>query len=141
MSSSALSMNTTSLAPWWCATVGSRKVALRLASSTAQMLRRCGTSTVRRWIAEQMQGTSVTVVLVGSHTCKSEWVRHEIQLSEERGNGLLGIDISEIKDLYRASSHRCGRIPRSYPFCFWNRDRGFRTLGSWIETAASVAGR
>ena len=110
-------------------------------SADVEQARKLDPSTIRRWIAEQMQGTSVTVVLVGSHTCKSEWVRHEIELSEERGNGLLGIDISKIKDLNGTTSHRCGRIPRGYPFYFWNRDQGFRNLGSWIETAASVAGR
>ena len=46
-----------------------------------------------------LEGTSVTVVLVGSHTCSSQYVQYEIQQSEARGNGLLGIDVSKIKDL------------------------------------------
>lgn len=42
-------------------------------------------------IKEQMNGTSVTVVLIGRDTHKSDWVADEIRWSQEKGNGLLGI--------------------------------------------------
>src|SRR4051812_26749992 len=48
-------------------------------------------SYIRRKIGEQLHGTSVTVVLIGHKTCESQWVAEEIQRSDERGNGLLGI--------------------------------------------------
>ncbi len=46
---------------------------------------------VRRCINEQMRGTSVTVVLIGSKTHQSEWVDYEIRRTIEEGKGLLGI--------------------------------------------------
>jgi len=98
---------------------------------------------IKKWIREQLHNTSVTVVLVGSHTCKSVYVKYEIAQSIERGNGILGIDISEIRDRYGKTSSCCGRMPvgYTYPFYNWKLHYGHSNIGSWIETAAKVAGR
>lgn len=101
---------------------------------------RQGDAAIARWIDNQLYGTSVTVVLVGSHTCYSRWVRYEITRSEYLRNGLLGIDISHIKDLNGNTSSRCGRIPQGYPFYLWNRHNGYENMGDWIEEAARAAG-
>ena len=100
-----------------------------------------GDSAIKKWIREQLKGTSVTVVLVGSHTCDSQYVQYEIEQSEKRGNGLLGIDISKIKDLNSNTTERCGQIPKGYSFYLWNKDNGYENLGDWIEEAATDAGR
>lgn len=106
-----------------------------------EKLKRTGDPNVKRWINHQLQGTSVTIVLVGSHTCSSRWVKYEIEQSEQRGNGLLGIDISKIRDFAGRTSNRCGRIPQGYPFYLWNNDGGYKSMGNWIEKAAKAAGR
>jgi len=106
-----------------------------------EKLKRTGDPNVKRWINHQLQGTSVTIVLVGSHTCSSRWVKYEIEQSEQRGNGLLGIDISKIRDFAGRTSNRCGRIPQGYPFYLWNNDGGYNNMGNWIEKAAKAAGR
>ena len=59
----------------------------------------------------------------------------------EGGNGLLGIDISKIKDLQGNTSERCGEIPKGYKFYLWNKDDGYHNLGDWIEKAAADAGK
>lgn len=100
-----------------------------------------GDPAIRRWIRDQLHGTSVTVVLVGSHTCDSRYVQYEIDQSKARGNGLLGIDVSKIKDFDENTSERCGRIPEGYDFYYWNRDDGYNNMGDWIEKAAEDAGR
>lgn len=46
---------------------------------------------ITREIREQLNGTSVTVVLVGGETANSEWVQREIEWSLEKGNGVLAI--------------------------------------------------
>ena len=104
-------------------------------------LKRSGDDVIKQWINEQLEGTSVTVVLVGSHTCSSRWVRYEIRQSELRGNGLLGIDISKIKDLNERTTKRCGRIPEGRSFYLWNKSNGYENKGDWIEKAAREAGR
>ena len=77
--------------------------------------------------------------MVGSKTCDSRWVKYEIKKSIERGNGLLGIDISKIKDLDRNTTERCGEIPKGYNFFKWNNDNGYENMGDWIEQAAKDA--
>ena len=104
-------------------------------------VKRQGDAGIRRWIDDQLKGTSVTVVLVAQHTCASRWVRYEIEQSVAIGNGLLGIDISKIKDLQGNTSERCGEIPKGYEFYLWNNHGGYKNLGDWIEKAAKAAGR
>ena len=99
-----------------------------------------GDEAIKNWIDGQLTGTTVTVVLVGKNTCSSRWVKYEIEQSIERGNGLLGIDISKIKDLSGNTSERCGRIPQGYDFYLWNNDSGYENLGDWVEKAAKAAG-
>jgi hypothetical protein len=106
-----------------------------------EKIKRQGDDAIRRWINNQLEGTSVTVVLVGQHTCSSRWVKYEIEQSIKRGNGLLGIDISKIKDLQGNTSDRCGKIPKGYAFYLWFKDDGYNKMGEWIEKAAKAAGR
>lgn len=52
---------------------------------------------LKRMINSELDGTSVTAVLVGSQTHLRRWVRYEIMKSVERGNVMLGIHINSIK--------------------------------------------
>jgi len=106
-----------------------------------EKVKRQGDTAIRNWIDNQLKGTSVTVVLVGKETCASRWVKYEINKSIEIGNGLLGIDVSKIKDYQGNTSERCGRIPKGYTFYRWNNDDGYKNMGDWIEKAAKDAGR
>jgi hypothetical protein len=102
---------------------------------------RGGTTAIQEWIDSQLEGTTVTVVLVGEKTCSSRWVKYEIEKSIERRNGLLGIDVSKIKDLNGNTSERCGKIPEGYKFYLWNTAEGYENMGDWIEEAAKLAGK
>ncbi len=106
-----------------------------------EKVKKKGDDAVREWIDEQLNGTTVTAVLVGEYTCSSKWVEYEIEASEKRGNGLLGIDISKIEDVNGNTSERCGRLPEGYPFYLWNNGKGYENLGSWVEDAAKAAGK
>lgn len=106
-----------------------------------EKVERDGDAAIKRWIDEQLVGTSVTVVLVGAATCKSKWVQYEIEKSVARGNGLLGIDISQINDLNGNTTTCCGQLPKGYPFYRWYSDNGRDNIGTWVEKAASSAGR
>jgi hypothetical protein len=106
-----------------------------------EKIKKQGDEAVKRWIDNQLKGTSVTVVLVGANTCNSKWVKYEIEKSKEIGNGLLGIDISKIKDFQGKTTERCGEIPKGYNFYLWNKDDGYNKMGDWIEKAAKDVGR
>ncbi len=97
---------------------------------------------IKKWINGQMDGCSVTVVLVGSKTCESKWVKYEIERSIEVGKGLLEIDISKIKDKDENTSKKCGQMsPNSFKNYEWKDDDGYENMGDWIEKAAEDAGR
>ena len=110
-------------------------------SAEFEKLKKQGKTAVQNWIDKQLEGTSVTVVLVGAKTCTSEYVKYEIEQSIEEEKGLLGIDISKIKDLQGNTTERCGQIPKGYKFYLWNKDDGYKNMGDWIEKAAKDAGR
>lgn len=88
---------------------------------------------IRAKIREQLDGTSVTVVLIGGSTADSEWVDFEIRESIARGNGVIGI---------RLKGHENARIPPALAeagarVIGWDPD----TFADAIERAALIAGR
>ena len=58
-----------------------------------------GDAAIKKWIKEQMQGKSCTVVLVGSNTANRKWINHEIIESWDKGMGVVGIHIHGLKNL------------------------------------------
>ena len=57
-----------------------------------------GDAAIRKWIANQMNGRSCTVVLVGSNTAGRKWINHEIIKSWDEGKGVVGIHIHGLKN-------------------------------------------
>jgi hypothetical protein len=58
--------------------------------------KKTGDLALKRMINSELEGTSVTAVLVGSHTWARRWVRYEIAKSVERGNKVVGIHINSV---------------------------------------------
>lgn len=99
-----------------------------------------GDAAIKAWIREQLKGTSVTVVLIGTETSKRKYVQYEIEQSWERGNGLIGIYIHNMKDKDGRTEPK-GKDPfvamgykniRTYD---WVTDKGYDNLGDWVEAA------
>ncbi|WP_454774734.1 TIR domain-containing protein [Janthinobacterium tructae] len=106
-----------------------------------EKLEKNGKKSIRDWIDAQMHGTSVTVILVGENTSKSEWVAYEIEQSLARGNGILTIDISKVSDLNGKTTACCDLRVTGYKHYLWNKDEGRERLGEWVEAAALAAGK
>lgn len=53
---------------------------------------------IKRWITQQMNGRSCTVVLVGENTANRKWINHEIIKSWDQGMGVVGIRIHGLKN-------------------------------------------
>ena len=83
-----------------------------------EAVKRRGDRAIQEWIDEELNGTSVTVVLVGKDTCSSRWVNYEIEESKRIGNGLLGIDISKIEDSQGNTTERCNTNTSRLPILF-----------------------
>lgn len=100
-----------------------------------------GDQEIRHLINVGLEGTSVTVVLIGAETANRPWINYEIRESIKRGNGLLGIRIHGIKDQDGRRSAR-GSVPdalREGNYSVHNWDRA--QIGRWIEHAAINAGK
>lgn len=103
-----------------------------------------GDAAVKKWINDQLNGTSVTIVLIGAETSKRKWVKHEIEESVSKGNGLLGIRVHNLKNQDGRRDSQ-GDIPLGdkyeYTVYNWIYDNGRENIGDWIEEAAKEAGR
>lgn len=112
-----------------------------------ETVRRGGDRAIRRWIDEQLHGTSVTVVLIGAETGSRDYVLHEVQRSIELNKGLLGVRIHGLRD-QDGQSDRPGPNPFQRlgvgaftPVYDWVTDDGYSNIGDWVEAAARQAGR
>lgn len=79
---------------------------------------------------EYIKPASVTVVLIGENTYKSEWVKWEIAESKRLGKGLLGIHLKDTD----------GPIPEGLPkdaVGSWQPEK----FQDWIEWASRQAGK
>jgi hypothetical protein len=57
-----------------------------------------GEEAIERWIDKQLEGTSVTVVLIGAETSERRYVQYEMNQSWNKGNRLIGIYVHNLKE-------------------------------------------
>jgi len=69
-----------------------------LDASVWEEAKKRGDAAIKKMIDQALVGTSVTCVLIGENTSQREYVGYEIEKSVERGNGLFGVRIHNIKD-------------------------------------------
>jgi hypothetical protein len=88
---------------------------------------------IRTKIGEQLNGSSVVVVLIGQNTASSEWVDYEIQRGQKEGKGIIGIRLKGADDaeVPPALTEAGAKVIN------WNPDQ----FSDEIERAALVAGR
>ena len=97
--------------------------------------RRQGDYALKRLIDSGLEGTSVTVVLIGAETANRKYVTYEIEQSAARKNGILGVRIENIKNQLGITDTP-GAIPAALlrlnaPVYQWEYGR----LGHWVEAA------
>ncbi len=68
---------------------------------------------IQKWIDNQLNGASVTCVLIGSDTINSEWVKYEIRRSYELKMGIFAVNIHNLKHIDGTTSAK-GRNPLSH---------------------------
>jgi hypothetical protein len=101
--------------------------------------KRKGDDAIKRLINDGLNGTTVTVVLIGAETSGRKFVTYEIEKSIAYGNGLLGIYINNIKDK-DGRTDALGSIPTALsksgaPIYTWE----YGKLGEWVEKAYKKA--
>ncbi|RKX66819.1 MAG: hypothetical protein DRP41_01540 [Thermodesulfobacteriota bacterium] len=75
-----------------------------------EQITRGGDKAIKDWIAEQMEGKSCIVVLIGSNTAGRKWIKYEIKKAWNDGKGVMGIYIHNLKDKEGNQSSK-GRNP------------------------------
>ncbi|MFA7276622.1 MAG: TIR domain-containing protein [Pseudobdellovibrionaceae bacterium] len=58
-----------------------------------------GDAAIKKMIDDGLANTSVTVVCIGAKTAGRQYINYEIEQSIKRGNGIIGIQIHELKDM------------------------------------------
>jgi len=119
-----------------------------------ESIKREGDDAVRDWINRQMNGCSVTVVLIGSDTYDRKWINYEIKKSYQEEMGLVGVRIHQIQDedgnrdqrgQNPLSKYKDSNTDESLSSIFntydWVGDNGRENLGDWVEEAAQIADR
>src|SRR4030042_3343142 len=115
-----------------------------------------GKEAVQKWIDRELEGTSVTVVLIGYKTSSSEFVDYEIKQSRSLGKGLFGIYIHNLKNQDGKTDFK-GKNPfenfciqendemtylsQIYPTYDWVDSDGYNNFADWVERAVRKAGR
>ena len=112
-----------------------------------------GEDAIHKWIDDQLDGASVTVVLIGTETSTRDYVDYEITQSHKKGKGMLGIYVHNMKDADSKTDTK-GANPLdkwtfkdsngnkiTYPTYDWVVNDGRSNMGTWIEDAATKAGR
>lgn len=138
-------------------TQGGQAISGIIDHATFETIQRQGDKAVHNWIDKQLQGTSVTVVLIGEETLSRPFVQYEICESIKRGNAIIGVYINEIKDMRTGlttkpcSSHTIiGHYQDNSPAYFdkicdgiynYNLNNGYENLGNWVEKAAISKGK
>jgi hypothetical protein len=115
-----------------------------------ESIKKQGDQAIKRWIQEQLDGTSVTVVLIGAETADRDWVQYEITESWNRGNGLVGVWINNVKipgqksDVKGANPFDKFQLPNGVSLSSvcktydWVLQDGRNNLGTWAEEAKKV---
>lgn len=122
-----------------------------------EKIKRNGENAVCKWIDKQLEGTSITIVLIGKETLNRPFVQYEIIKSIERGNAIIGIHIHNLRDMItqrttvKSNPHTIiGYYNDGTPAYFdyicddlydYLEDNGYYNLGSWIEKAALKKGK
>lgn len=116
-----------------------------------EQVRQRGDSAIKAWIDNQLKGTSVTVVLLGSETIDRKWVRYEIEQSIARGNGIIGVKIHNLKDK-DGNTDEEGDLDswlvdgehifdELYNVYDWKEDNGYENFADWVEQCALISSR
>ena len=63
-----------------------------------ETITKAGEDAIKKWIKDQMENRSCTVVLVGNKTANRKWINYEIVESWKASMGLVGIHIYGLKN-------------------------------------------
>ncbi len=138
----------------WLANNHQHEAAGFVETAAFEEVEREGIKAVKRWIDEQLEGTSVTVILIGADSNTKPYIKYALQKSWEQGNGMVGIYIHQLKDQNGHTAIKGNntfgpifKSNRDDKLYFWDRfktydwveDYGNSDFAYWIDLAARRA--
>lgn len=75
-----------------------------------ETVKKGGDAAIQKWIDDQLEGRSCTVVLIGAETASRKWINYEIETSWNSGKGVLGINVHHLKNVASQQSSK-GKNP------------------------------
>lgn len=73
-------------------------------NSDWEEVKKGGEQSIRKWVNEQLENRSCTIVLVGEKTSTRKLIEYEIKESWKRGMGVVGICIHNLEDANQKKS-------------------------------------
>lgn len=121
-----------------------------------EQVKKGGDEAIKKWINDQLNGRSCTIVLIGTNTAGRKWIEYEIEKSWNDGKGLLGIYIHKLKDKngnqsfkgrnpfddFNLNGKSLSQIVKSYDTPYSDSKDVYdyikNNLASWVEEAISI---
>jgi len=109
-------------------------------------VKRQGDAAIERWIDRNLDGTSVTTVLVGKDTSNRRWVNYEILRILEKVNAIIFVKVHDLKD-QNGQTCQEGSIDfdavdvLKHPVYNWVKDGGYENFGDWVQVGDLSANR
>jgi hypothetical protein len=114
--------------------IGSSAAGFRDASLWEEAKKK-GDSAIKAMIDKALEGTTVTVVLIGAKTAGRQYINYEIEKSVERGNAIIGIHIHNIKNQNEETDEK-GNVPSKMSNCkVYNWPFDNEKFKEWVEAA------
>lgn len=63
-----------------------------------ETVKKGGDAAIEKWINDQLNGRSCSVVLIGAGTAGRKWINYEIKKTWGDGKGLVGVYVHNLKD-------------------------------------------
>lgn len=94
-----------------------------------ETVKKGGDAAIQKWIDNQLNGRSCTVVLIGTETAKRKWIDYEIQTSWNNKKGVVGINVHNLKNSDGRQSTKGVN-----PFAHFKMDKDNSSLSSIVKT-------
>jgi len=123
-----------------------------------ETVKKGGDKGIQKWIDDQLNGRSCTVVLIGKETAGRKWINYEIEKSWNEGKGVVGVYIHYLKDLsgnqttkgqnpfttftMERDKKKLSDIVKAYDPPYWDSKQVYNhiseNLSAWIEEAITI---
>lgn len=117
-----------------------------------------GDQKIKKWIAEQLEGKSCVIVLIGTNTAGRKWINHEIIKGWDDGKGVVGVYVHNLVDSekkqatkganpfdnigYGSTGKKLSSVVKAYdpPYTTstYVYDHIKENLAAWVEEAVAI---